>query len=167
MQIEDSQQSEIEPRMNPSEVCPNGEDVSPEEIAAVERVLSHIERQNVKQRVLGIVAQWFLVLGMFKELERHYTQSKNRKLSESKHRALLSSMMALGDILLSESESLSDQDFKATGYTRESLTANVRYLREKYEQWFVEVEEQTMKRVWEKLQDECEVDPSKHFQPKG
>lgn len=81
----------------------------------------------------------------------HYSRSKDRKQNESKHRGLLTGMMGFGDILLSESEGISEKDFALINSSRSALEANVRYLREKYEQWYVPIDQHEMDRVWAKL----------------
>ncbi len=127
------------------------EEVSAGEIAAVEAALRHLDAERKNRQVLGHIAQWFLVLKMYKELEVHFLKSRTSKSNETKHRALLTGMMGFGEILLGESEEIPQKDFALICSSRESLAANVRYLREKYEQWFVEIDEQEMNRVWPKL----------------
>ena len=127
------------------------EEVSPAEIAAVEAALRHLDAERKNRQVLGHIAQWFLVLKMYKELEVHFTTAKDRARNESKHRALLTGLMGFGEILLSESKEIPPKDFGLICSSHESLAANVRYLREKYEQWFVEIDDHEMNRVWPKL----------------
>ena len=126
-------------------------EVSSAEIAAVEAALRHLDAQRKNRQLLGHIAQWFLVLKMFKELELHFLKSKERKQNEPRHRALLTGIMGFGEILLAESTDILDKDFALISSSRESLAANVRYLRDKYEQWFVEVDEQELDRVWPEL----------------
>jgi len=127
------------------------EEVSASDIAAVESALRHLDAQRKNRQVLGHIAQWFLVLKMYKEVERNFTRLKDRKQNEAKHRAMLTTLMGFGEILLTESEEIPSKDFDLICSSRESLVANVRYLRDKYEQWFVEIDENEMNRVWPKL----------------
>jgi hypothetical protein len=136
---------------------PVADDVSPAEIGAVEAALRHLESQHKTKHVLGQVAQWFLVQRMYKDLEVSFARSKNRKTVAAQHKALLAMMMGLGQYLLNESQAISESEFALISSSRESLAANVRYLQEKYEQWFVEIDVHEMKRVWGKLSDEREV----------
>lgn len=130
---------------------PIGEDVSPGEIAAVEAALRHLETQSKNRWVLAQLAQWFLVLKMYKGIEISFAKSKDRKQNETRHRAILSLLMGMGEMLLGESAGASDKDLSLIGTSREMLAANVRYLREKYEQWYVDIDKQEMDRVLPKL----------------
>ena len=127
------------------------DEVSPSEIAAVEAALRHLETQRKSRQVLGHIAQWFLVLKMYKDLELHFVKSKDRKQSEDKHRALLTGVMGIGEILVNESKEISEQEFGLINSSRTSLISNVRYLRDKYEQWFLQVDPEEIARVWPQL----------------
>jgi len=133
------------------------------ELAAVESALSHLESQHKNKHVLGQIAQWFLVLKMYKELEIGFLKSKNRKSVASQHKAILTMIMGLGQWLLNESQNISDKDFELISCSRESLAANVRYLNEKFEQWFVEIDPLEIERVWGKITDEREVNTGEHL----
>jgi hypothetical protein len=126
--------------------------VSPSEIAAVEAALRHLETTDHK-RILGQVAQWFLVLKMYKHLEVGFQKAVNRAAVASQHRAVLSALMGIGEWFLNESTAIPPETFALISYSREALAANIKYLHEKYEQWFVEIDELEMKRVMEKLTD--------------
>ncbi len=146
--------------METCQKTPPGEEVSPSEIAAVEAALRHLDTQQQhrnRRLILSQIAQWFLVLKMYKELEVNYAKAKDRKRVEDKHRALLSTLMGFGSFLVIESESIPDNELDLISTSKDSLKANVRYLREKYEQWFVEVDQNEIDRVWGKLMDEREV----------
>jgi hypothetical protein len=147
---------------------PPGDDVSESDIAAVEAVLRHIDAKNKNRHILGQIAQWFLVLGMYKELEVNFSKAKakNRDIIKSRHRAILTTVMSVGEMLLSESETIEDQDLCLINYSRDALLANVRYLREKYAQWYVPIDVQEINRVWPKLQDERKVDIDTNFRAK-
>jgi hypothetical protein len=103
------------------------------------------------KRVLGEIAQWFLVLKMYKHLEIGFQKASNRTSVSSQHRAVLSVLMGVGEWYLNQSANIPSDAFDLISYSRDALAANVRYLREKYEQWFVEINEQEINRVWSKL----------------
>jgi hypothetical protein len=137
------------------EPCTSPDEVTPAEIAAVEAALNHLEKTDHK-RVLGQIAQWFLILKMYKHLEVSFQKSTNRDSIASKHRAVLCALMGFGEWFWNESDSIPPGAFALISYSRESLAANLRYLREKYEQWFVEIDDEELTRVWSKLTDESD-----------
>jgi hypothetical protein len=149
----------VYPDMSASSPC-SPDDVSEQDLAAVEVALRHLERRNRERALLKMVVEWFFVLRMVKEVERSFLQTRNRETLQAKHRAILGGMMGFGEILAAETEGLAETELKGTGYSRESLVANVRYLREKYEQWFVPLDPQTANRVWGKLLDERPAAPA-------
>lgn len=136
------------------------EEVTAADIAAVEVALGHIEARQYQKRqkeLLGLVAQWFLVLKMFKPLEVWFAKNPNREEIEAKHRALLTCLMGMGEILLVDGGGIAEEEFQKSGYSRAALSCNVRYLREKYEQWFVDVPEEEIAEAKKLLMDEREV----------
>ena len=110
-------------------------------ISAVESALRHIDARHRKEMVLGSVSQWFLVLGMFKELEVLFGKATNKELIRQRHRAALSTIMGRGELLLADCADIPEHDFEVTGYSKDALAGNVRYLREKYEQWYIEADD--------------------------
>lgn len=115
---------------------PSYEDVTPEDIAAIEKVLQHIDHQNAKKAVLAPLANWILALKIYKDVEVRYTCMKDRTKLTQPHRAMLSSIMALGECMVVASEALSDSDLKSIHISHAALAANVKYLRMKYSQWY-------------------------------
>jgi hypothetical protein len=91
---------------------------------------------------------------MYKHLEVSFQKSTKRISIASQHRAVLCALMGFGEWFLNESDSIPVEAFALISYSRESLAANIKYLHEKYEQWFVEIDEQEINRVWAKLTDE-------------
>jgi hypothetical protein len=112
------------------------EEVSREEIAAVEKVLQHIDRSNAQRATLAPVANWILALRIYKEIELRFTRMKDRSKIAQSHRAILSTIMATGEWMLAASESFNADDLKSIHTSREALAANVKYLRTKYSQWY-------------------------------
>jgi hypothetical protein len=112
------------------------EEVSREDLAAIEKVLQHIDRQNAAKATLAPIANWLLALRIFKETELRFTCMKDRSKIEQSHRALLSTIMAFGEWSIVAAESLSESDLKSIHTSREALLANVKYLRMKYTQWY-------------------------------
>lgn len=55
--------------------------------------------------------------------------------------------MGIGEFFLNESTHIPDQSFTLISYSREALAANVKYLHEKYAQWFVEFDENEVNQI--------------------
>ena len=72
---------------------PCSDDVTPQDIAAIEKVLQHIDHQNLKKAVLGPLANWFLALKIFKEIEIRYALMSDRTTIEQPHRAVLAGLL--------------------------------------------------------------------------
>jgi hypothetical protein len=112
------------------------EEVSREDIAAIEQVLRHIDRSNAQRATLAPLANWILALRIYKDVELRFTCMKDRSNIAQAHRALLSTIMATGEWMLAASESFDESDLKSIQTSREALLANVKYLRMKYAQWY-------------------------------
>ena len=115
---------------------PCSDDVTPQDIAAIEKVLQHIDHQNLKKAVLGPLANWFLALKIFKEIEIRYALMSDRTTIEQPHRAVLAGLMGIGEGFLAALDGLKDQDLKSIGVSKQAVAASLRYLRMKYEQWY-------------------------------
>jgi len=132
------------------------DEVTAEEIAAVEKVLQHIDRQNFKRSVLGPLANWMLALRLYKELELRYLCMENRGRIEQRHRALLSAIMGMGECILAATEEFSDADLKCLGLTKDAVDANVVYLRAKYAQWYGKRDRKRVEEALKKIENaEC------------
>src|SRR5262245_995241 len=76
------------------------DDVTPQEIAAVDKALRLIDAKQQRTRLIATMAQWFLVLEMYKGVELAYSRSKDRQSVAPQHRAVLANVMAFGEALL-------------------------------------------------------------------
>jgi hypothetical protein len=106
------------------------------ELALVEAALRQIVPADLEERILAEIPKWFLLMDMFKKLEIPYSRLANRKLVEPRYRAVLTTLMAYGENIVAGLESSSTVDLTPIKSSRELVDFNVRYLRDKYEQWF-------------------------------
>ena len=130
-------------------------DVTQAEIHAVEIALSKIDQANLAKLLISAVSNWTLVLKMFRDVEIGYVSLRDRKPLEGKYRGLLASLMGFGELIMETANGLPNLDLRGTGMTRSDLDSNVRYLREKYEQWFVKVEDCDGEEILRRLENEC------------
>lgn len=107
------------------------------ELLAVEAALRKIIPADLEQRLLAQIPQWFLVIKLFKDIEISYTCLTNRSQLEPKYRAALTAIMSLGDNICAALADRPELDLTPIDTSREIVDANIRYLRDKYEQWFV------------------------------
>jgi hypothetical protein len=132
-------------------------EVTAADIEAVEAALRKIDTtSSVEKTLLARVPQWFLVLALFKDLEISYTCLHDRSLVEPKYRAVLATLMGMGEAITAFC-ALNDADLSKLGYSAKMIECNVRYLRDKYEQWFVAFPEEGVQEVLTLLRDECAV----------
>ena len=106
------------------------------ELALVEAALRQIVPADLEERILAEIPKWFLLMDMFKKLEIPYSRLTNRKLVEPRYRAVLTTLMAYGENIVAGLDSSSTVDLTPIKSSRELVDFNVRYLRDKYEQWF-------------------------------
>lgn len=109
--------------------------ITPAEIKAAEAVLAEIDRKNLSEATISYTSNWFLGLNLFKKFEVHYLMLEDKSRFGQQHKSILSLLMGLGELILAEIESRRDIDFKNTGYAIEDVRANVKYLRDKYAEW--------------------------------
>ncbi len=114
------------------------EEVTAEDMAAVERILESIDKgRRQKHSLLEAVANWKLALGIFKRFEMQFTLAKDRggNLGKS-HRAVLSSLLGMTECIYLAAEDLGDEELNRISFSRKALEANVGWIRSKYNQWY-------------------------------
>lgn len=107
-----------------------------DDLAAVEAALRKIIPADLEQRLLAQIPQWFLVSGMFKDLDLAYSCLEDRSPVEAKYRAALTAILSLGENIFSGLLERAELDLGAIGYSKESVRANLEYLRIKYRRWY-------------------------------
>lgn len=107
-----------------------------EDLASVEAALRKIMPANIEEQLLAQIPQWFLVTGLFKDLEVAYTLLENRATIEPKYRAVLTAILSLGENISAGLKDRPELDIKTIGYCPKVVDSNLRYLRGKYRQWF-------------------------------
>jgi hypothetical protein len=109
-----------------------------DELALVEKALREIVPADLEERIMAEIPKWFLLMNIFKKFEIPYSRltSANRKIVEPRYRAVLTTLMAYGENIVAGLVSSSTIDLTPIKSSRELVDFNVRYLRDKYEQWF-------------------------------
>jgi len=111
-----------------------------DELTAVEIALRKIIPSEMEDKFLAQIPQWFLLLKLFKDMEIAYTCLPNRVRIEHRYRAALTSMMAWSENIWSGLCNHPEIDLSPIKCDKRVVECNVRYLREKYEQWFFNVD---------------------------
>ena len=125
-----------------------------DDLAYVEAALRKILPTGVEERLLAQIPQWFLVIGMFKDLELAYTELEEREPVEAKYRAVLTAVLSLGENISAGLKDRPELDIKAIGYCPRAVQSNLRWLRAKYRQWFFARDTEKVSRVLRSLQGE-------------
>jgi hypothetical protein len=116
------------------------DEVSPQEYAAIEAVLRNIDKENQRRGSLETFAYWKLAFRMYRDLELQYERSSNRDPSAGAHRAVLTSLLALTEVLLLRLPSVEDADLKKIALSKDTFEGCAKLLRRKYNQWFARVD---------------------------
>jgi hypothetical protein len=118
--------------------------VTDRDIAAIDRVLSEIDRRNAQ---LDSFAYWKLALRLFKDFDLRFARMQDRSRFEPTHRVLLTSMLAATECLNSFAKTIDDGELERISLTKEALEANLKYLRSKHQQWYALVDPLTIQTV--------------------
>jgi hypothetical protein len=116
------------------------EELSREDYAAMDKVLRRIDTENSRRASLETFANWKLGFKLFRDLELHFERAPDRKPYEDVHRALLTSFLALTEVLLVKIGDLEETDLARISLSKEAFAACARYLRQKYDQWFAPID---------------------------
>jgi hypothetical protein len=116
------------------------EAVSLGDYAAVDKVLRQIDRENAKRDSLENFAYWKLGFKFFRDLELDFERAANRQPYEAAHRAMLTTFLAITEVLKLGVENFHDSDLSKIGLSKASFAAATRYLRMKYNQWYAPVD---------------------------
>lgn len=127
------------------------------ELAAVEATLRKIIPADLEERLLAQIPQWFLVLKLFKDLDVAFTRLDDRGKLEAKFRAVLTSILSLGENIFSGLEDRPDFDLSPLNYSRDVVNANLRYLREKYRRWYFPRNQEAAKATLAVIEGEAET----------
>lgn len=127
------------------------------ELAAVEATLRKIIPADLEERLLAQIPQWFLVLKLFKDLEVAFTCLEDRGKLETKFRAVLTSILSLGETIFSGLEDRPELDLSPLNYSRELVNANLRYLREKYRRWYFQRNVEAVRATLVAIEGEAET----------
>jgi hypothetical protein len=114
------------------------EPISPQEFAAVERALERLDRSDIHTRILAFASQWLFVVNLYQDMEARYSTAaeESRDRSRQSHRAILTLTMALGEAIAHDMERSTENNDRYWGNTVEAVSANLEWLRDKYQMWY-------------------------------
>ena len=127
--------------------------VTPEEIAQVEKILTFIDLRN---GTLGTVSQWLLLWSEVRDLSIRYAQAPEAERANVSHvfKNLLERFIQVGKRIVFTVAKLdfpTEQIVQATGCDLDSFSACIEILNDKLIQWFdPSVSEKTVKAIWDK-----------------
>jgi len=105
-----------------------------EDLTAIEALLRKIVPQDLEDRFVARITEWFMILKVFSELDVAYScLPEPPPLLEDRYRAALVSIMAYGENIWSGLQQRPEIDLSPIQSSRGQIFANLRYLREKYE----------------------------------
>ena len=116
------------------------EELSREDYAALDKVLRRIDSENSRRASLETFANWKLGFKLFRDLELHFERAHDRKPYEDVHRALLTSFLALTEVLSVKIGELEASDLARISLSKEAFGGCAKYMRQKYNQWFAPID---------------------------
>ena len=137
--------------------APPCEEITSADLTAIEKVIEEIDHANFKRHVLKGITEWFLVLRMYRNLELSFLSQpcEVRGKVQHRHRAILTSIMSFGDVIDAIIQDVKDLELTAWGLSKEAVRANVKYLRDKYQQWYNPLTQQEAQKLFGHLLNEC------------
>jgi hypothetical protein len=69
--------------------------------------------------------------------------------------------MSIGEILTIQTKDVPEKDLQAFGYTHSFVKANLRYLRDTYQQWYVERSQESVESAYHKICDALSKTPAR------
>jgi len=103
---------------------------------SVGRELVRVAQEGHKQLSVAL-GQWEMLIAYFKHgLEIPLCLDPLNTSLREQHRTILTAAMSLGEVL--NGSGLKDEQLRSLGYSREFVAANLRYLRDTYQTWYVE-----------------------------
>jgi hypothetical protein len=116
------------------------EELSREDYTALDKILRRIDSENSKRASLETFANWKLGFKLFRDLELHFERASDRKPYESIHRALMTSFLALTEVLFVKIGDLDDSELARISLSKEAFAGCTKYMRQKYNQWFAPID---------------------------
>jgi len=116
------------------------DEVTAEDYAAVDKLLRNIDNENLRRSSLENFAYWKLGFKLYRQLELQYECSDNRAPYEAAHRALLTSVLALTEVLNARLSKIDDADLARISLSKQTFEGCARYMRRKFNQWFAPID---------------------------
>jgi hypothetical protein len=110
--------------------------------------------QEGQKAIAVLFGQWEMIITFFKHgLEIPLCINPDNEMLREQHRLSLTAIMSMGELLLARTKNLKDDEIEAFGYSRSFLSSNVRYLRDTYQQWYVERDSNEVEAAYQKICD--------------
>lgn len=105
--------------------------------AAVQELIAEVQaKERVAQQYAVAIHMWDVAVRMFRNVELQQLFSKAPAENDLKvHKALLHSLIGLGQLLELRIQSIDDEDLASFGIQRENLSAYVRELQDTFLMW--------------------------------
>jgi hypothetical protein len=121
-----------------------------------ERAVQTTEKHRAKNRVVLMVAQWEVLISVFKHaVEIPSLLELDEAPTKTQHRTILTSLLNIGEIIWGHTNEGQDPTIIEAGYDEDFISANLNYLRAKYQQWYADRDdaaiEQNQKIIWDAL----------------
>jgi hypothetical protein len=115
------------------EICPPGFGEG-----SVGREMIRVAQEGQK-KLSVLLGQWEMIITFFKHgVEIPLCINPQNESIREQHRLILTGAMSLGELLLTESKNVSESELASIGYSKQFLNANIRYLRDTYNQWYID-----------------------------
>lgn len=106
------------------------------EFFAFESGLQAAAKHRSQHRLEALLAQWDVLLGMYKHGFEIPRLLGLPHVTEDHHRVVLTGLLTMGENIWLQAKELDDEKLAKTGYEREFISANLAYLRGKYQDWY-------------------------------
>ena len=121
--------------------------------AAFDQAIETANRHRTENRLGAAVAQWETLLTMFKQfIELPHLAGMP---AGSGHRSVLTGLMSMGESFQSQIEKSSGRAMEGSGFEKEFVEANVRYLRTKYLEWYADKDVDQITSDLARITNEC------------
>jgi hypothetical protein len=121
---------------------------------SVGREMMRVAQEGGQKSLSAFLGQWEMIITFFKHgLEIPLCINQSNETLRDHHRLLLTGIMGMGEMLLEKTKVVPDKQLEELGYSREFIKANVRYLRDTYQQWYADRDAQETEAAYLKICD--------------
>lgn len=130
-------------------------DIRPREVpdAGVGQQLIRIAQEGNKQWSV-LMGKWEMLITFFKHgMEIPLCLDPSNISLRENHKYLLLGAMGVGEVLARQTKNVPEKELKSIGYSHAFLKANIRYLHDTYQQWYVERDTAAVEAAFRKICD--------------